>query len=63
MLEHLEELVLVRPERALACRYIAYCASRSGDHVKALDHAKTDQRLGDSAEYDAWQWGDYRVWR
>lgn len=62
-LEHLEELVLVRPEHALACRYVAYCAFRSGDHVKALDYAKTDRRLWDSTESDAWQWGDYRVRR
>ena len=44
--EHLDEVVLVRPEHALACRYVAYCAFRSGDHVKALDYAKTDRRLG-----------------
>ena len=62
-LEHLEEAIRVRPDYALAYRYAAHCAFRSGDRVKGLDYAKTARRLGDSTEFDAWERGDYRVRR
>ena len=62
-LEQLEEVLRVRPDYALAYRYAAHCAFRSGDGVKGRDYAKKARRLGDSTEFDAWQRGDYRVRR
>lgn len=60
-MEHLEEVVRERNDYALAYRYAAHCAFRSGEGVKARDYAKTARRLGDLTEFDAWQRGEYRV--
>ncbi len=62
-LEHLEEVVRLRPDYALAHPYAAHCAFRSGQGVKGLDYAKRARRLGDSTEFDAWERGEYRVRR
>ena len=59
-LEHLEDVITVRSDYALAYRYAAHCAFRLGARVKGLDYAKTGRRLGDSTEFDAWERGDYR---
>ena len=60
-LEHLEEVIRVRPDYALAYRYAAHCAFRSGDGRKGREYAKTARRLGDSTEFDAWERGGYRA--
>ena len=62
-LVQLEEVLRVRPDYALAYRYAAHCAFRSGDGVKGRDYAKKARRLGDRTEFDAWQRGEYRVRR
>ena len=62
-LERLEEVIKFRPEYALAYRYAAHCAFKSGDRVKGLDYAKKARHLGDSTEFDAWQRGEYRARR
>ena len=59
-LEHLEEVIGIRPDYALAYRYAAHCAFRLRNGVKGRDYAKRARRLGDSTEFDAWQRGDYR---
>lgn len=62
-LEHLEEVIRVRPGYALAYRYAARCAFKVGNGVKGREYAKTARRLGDSTEFDAWERGDYRARR
>ena len=62
-LEHLERVIEARSDYALAYRYAAHCAFRSGDGVKGREYAKTARRLGDSTEFEAWQRGEYRVRR
>lgn len=62
-LERMEDVIRVRPDYALAYRYAAHCAFRSGSGVKGRDYAKKARRLGDSTEFDAWQKGEYRVRR
>ena len=62
-LEHLEEVIRVRPDYALAYRYAARCAFKVGNGVKGRDYAKKARRFGDSTEFDAWERGDYRVRR
>ena len=62
-LEHLEEVIRVRPDYALAYRYAARCAFRIGDGVKGRRYAKEAHRLGESEEYRAWQRGEYRMRR
>ena len=62
-LEHLEKVIEARSDYALAYRYAAHCAFRSGDGVKGREYAKTARRLGDSTEFDAWERGEYRVRR
>ena len=62
-LEHLEEVVRVRSDYALAHRYAAQCAFLVGNGVKGRDYAKTARRLGDSTVYDAWECGEYRTRR
>ena len=62
-LEHLEEVVRIRSDYALAYRYAAHSAFRVGNGVKGRDYAKRARRLGDSTEFDAWQRGEYRARR
>ena len=62
-LEHLEMLVRVRSDYALAYRYAAHCAFRVGNGVKGRDYAKRARRLGDPTQFEAWQRGDYRARR
>ena len=62
-LEHLEEVIRVRSDYALAYRYAAHCAFRAGNRVKGLDYAKRARRLGESEVYDTWQRGEYRARR
>ena len=62
-LEHLEVVVRVRSDYALAYRYAAHCAFRVGNGVKGRDYAKKARRLGDTVEFEAWQRGDYRTRR
>lgn len=64
LVEHLEwdyvYSAKARPDYALAYRYGAHYAFRSGDGVKGRDYAKSARRLGGATEFDAWQRGDYR---
>ena len=62
-LEHLEEVITIRPDYALAYRYAAHCAFRVGDSRKGAEYAKTARRLGDDTEFAAWQRGAYRTRR
>ena len=62
-LVQLEEVLRVRPDYALAYRYAAHCAFRSGKGDKGRGYAKRARRLGDSTEFDPWQRGEYRVRR
>ena len=59
-LEHLEEVIAFRPDYALAYRHAAHCAFKTGDSRKGAEYAKTARRLGEPAEYVAWQRGKYR---
>ena len=59
-LEHLEEVIAFRPDYALAYRHAAHCAFKIGDSRKGAEYAKTARRLGEPAEYVAWQRGKYR---
>ena len=62
-LEHLEAVISVRPDYALAYRYAAHCAFKVGDSRKGAAYAKTGQRLGEPDVFDAWQSGEYRTRR
>ena len=62
-IKHLEEVIAARPDYALAYRYAAHCAFKTGDSRKGANYAKTARRLGDETEYFAWQRGDYRTRR
>ena len=62
-LEHLEEVIAVRSDYALAYRYAAHCAFKTGDSRKGAEYAKTARRLGEATEFVAWQRGDYRTQR
>ena len=62
-LQHLEAVIGLRSDYALAYNYAARCAFRAGDGVKGRRYAKEAHRLGKSEEYLAWQRGDYRVRR
>ena len=62
-LEHLEAVIGVRSDYALAYNYAARCAFMTGDSVKGRRYAKEAHRLGESEEYHAWKRGDYRVRR
>ena len=58
-LEHLEQVVRVRSDYALAYNYAALCAFKMGDGVKGRRYAKKAHRLGESEVHDAWQRGEY----
>ena len=59
----LKEITSFRPDYALAYRYAAHYAFKTGDSRKGAEYAKTARRLGDDTEFVAWQRGDYRARR
>ena len=62
-LEHLEAVIEVRSDYALAYNCAARCAFMMSDGVKGRRYSKEAHRLGESEEYYSWQRGDFRVRR
>lgn len=54
-LEQFESVIASRPDYALAHNHAARCAFSLGETTKAIKFAKTARRLGEPAQYNAWQ--------
>ena len=58
-LNHLEQVLKVRPDYALAALHAAFCAFSLGNPRKGLHYAKVARRLGEPGAYRAWEEGKY----